>query len=182
MTEISERYRRLSESFGARIAAVPADQWVNASPCEGWSARDLVRHVVETQGTFLGFIGEDMPELPSVESDPLKAWTTASSEVQERLEDPAKLKAEFQGFSGPSSFEAAVNRFLCFDLVVHTWDLAKATGQAHHMEPEDIERVRAQAEEFGPAMRGPQAFGPELPPPPDADAQQRLLAYLGRRG
>jgi hypothetical protein len=29
-------------------------------------------------------------------------------------------------------------------------------------------------------MRSPQAFGPEAEPPPGADAQQRLLAFLGR--
>lgn len=121
-----------------------------------------------------------MPELPAVEDDALGAWTTASSKVQERLEDPVRATAEFQGFSGPTTFEDAVNRFLCFDLVVHAWDLAKAVGDVHRMDPDDIERVRAQAEEFGPAMRGPQAFGPELTPPPAADAQQSLLAYLGR--
>src|SRR2546425_749697 len=36
-------------------------------------------------------------------------------------------------------------------------------------------------ESFGDAMRGPRAFGPAVEPPPDADDQGRLLAFLGRR-
>ena len=36
------------------IAAVPADRWAAPSPCPEWNARDLVTHVVTTQGMILG--------------------------------------------------------------------------------------------------------------------------------
>ncbi len=82
---------------------------------------------------------------------------------------------------GRQTFESAVDRFLAFDLVVHGWDLAHATGLDDRIPPADLERVRAQAEGFGDAMRSPQAFGAEVEVPPGADAQARLLAFLGRR-
>src|SRR2546421_6287276 len=149
MTEVSERYARLSGAFAEKIAAVAADAWERPSPCEGWSARDVVRHVIQTQGMFLGFVGQQQGELPSVDNDPLGAWNAARAEVQARLEDPQGAKAEFDGFSGRSTFEDGVNRFLCFDLVVHGWDLARAAGLDDKIAPEDVARVREQAEAFG---------------------------------
>ena len=140
-----------------------------------------MRHVVSTQGLFLGFVGLELGDVPSVDDDPGAAWDAARSIMQAQLDDPERAAAEFDGFQGRSTLEAAVNRFLCFDLVVHAWDLAHATGLEERMEPEDIARVREQAEAFGDALRSPQAFGPAVDPPPGADDQARLLAFLGRR-
>jgi uncharacterized protein (TIGR03086 family) len=181
MSEVSERYGRLAEAFKSTIAAVPADTWESPSPCAGWTARDVVRHVVDTQGMFLGFVGREGGDVPSVDDDPLAAWTAASAEVMRGLQDPAVASAEYKGMSGPSTFEAGVDQFLCFDLVVHAWDLAKAAGLDHRMDEGEIAKVRAVAERFGPALRSPQAFGPEIEPPPGADEQARFLAFLGRQ-
>jgi uncharacterized protein (TIGR03086 family) len=181
MGEIAERYRRLSQAFADKVAAVPSQAWDKPSPCDGWTAADVVDHVVTTQGMFLGFVGESAPEGPAVADDPMGAWDTARAAVQARLDDPDLATAEFDGFTGRSTFEAAVGRFLCMDLVVHGWDLARAVGLDETIEPADIARVHEQAVEFGDNLRGPRAFGPALPEPPGASAQDRLLAFLGRR-
>jgi uncharacterized protein (TIGR03086 family) len=180
MTEISDRYRRLSDALAAKVRAVPDGGWDNQTPCPAWTARDLVGHVVATQGMFLGFVGRELGDIPSVASDPVAAWDAARAVLLADLEDSERATAEFQGLSGTSTFEAAVDRFLNFDLVVHGWDLARATGQDERIDPADVERLRIGAEGFGDAMRGPQAFGPEVEPPPGADEQARLLAFLGR--
>src|SRR6185295_2581966 len=95
-------------------------------------------------------------------------------------EDPARATTEFEGMMGKMTFAEAVDRFLCVDLVVHGWDLARAVGLDDHIAPEDIARVRMIAEGFGDAMRSPRAFGPEVEAPADADDQTRLIAFLGR--
>ena len=78
MSEIADRYRRLAAAFSEKVAAVPDDRWEARTPCEGWSARELVGHVVDTQGMFLGFVGRSLPDdRPSVDDDPLTAWTAA---------------------------------------------------------------------------------------------------------
>jgi uncharacterized protein (TIGR03086 family) len=181
MTEVSERYARLGDAFAAKIAAVPADQWSSPSPCENWTARDIVDHVVMTQGMFLGFVGRSFGDIPSVADDPLGAFDAARAVVQHDLEDPACAGAEFEGGMGKMTFETGVDRFLNFDLVVHGWDLARATGLDERIDPADVERLRVAAEGFGDAMRGPKAFGPAVEPPAGADEQQRVLAFLGRR-
>src|SRR5438045_3344152 len=117
MSEVSERYARLSGAFADKVAAVPDDKWNSPSPCEGWTARDVVNHVVSTQGMFLGFVGGGLGDIPSVDDQPAAAWDAARGAVQAWLEDPEKAKQEFDGFSGRSTFEAAVDRFLCMDLV-----------------------------------------------------------------
>lgn len=48
MTEISECYRALAAEFTRRVETAPADRWENPSPCQGWSARDVLRHVIDT--------------------------------------------------------------------------------------------------------------------------------------
>ena len=180
MTEISDRYRRLSGAFADRIAAVPDDGWDAPTPCEEWTARDLVGHVVQSQGMFLSRVGREAPEVDAA-ADPLGAWQTVSGVVQADLEDPERAATTFQGMFGEQTFEGAVDRFLNFDLVVHGWDLARASGQDVQIDADDLTRLDAASQEFGDAMRGPQAFGPALEVGPDAEDQTRVLAFLGRR-
>ena len=181
MTEISDRYRRLSAGFADRIAAVPDDRWTSPSPCEGWSARDLVGHVVGTQAMFLGLVGREMPDGPRAEDDPAAAWAHASSVVQADLDDPERATFGFTSFFGETTFEAAIDRFLNFDLVVHSWDLARATDGDEHVDPADAEYVIAGVAAFGDAIRSPQVCGPEVAVAPDADLTTRMLALVGRR-
>ena len=181
MSEISERYRRLSDQFAARILAVPADRWDAPTPCADWTARDLVRHVVDTQGLFLGLVDRKTGPLPDVAEDPAGAWDAARAAVQADLDDPVRAKAEYDGFLGRNTFEFGIDHFLNADLVVHGWDLARATGQDERIDPADVRRVWDATRVYGDAMRSPNAFGPELPAPEGADEQTKLLAFLGRR-
>ena len=182
MSEVSERYRRLSDAFAAKVAAVPDDKWDSPSPCPEWTARGVVGHVVDTQGLFLGFVGKEMGTIPSVDDDPVAAWDAARSKIQHELDDPELATAEFDGFLGRTTFEESVNRFLCVDQVLHGWDLARAAGLDDRIAPEDVAWVQLPADSYGEVMRSPQVFGPEVDVPTDADDQTKLLAFVGRKG
>jgi uncharacterized protein (TIGR03086 family) len=181
MTEISERYRKRSQEFADTVAAVPDDRWSNQSPCEDWTARDVVRHVAQTPGMFFGMIDAEYPEPPSVDEDPEAAFASARKTMQDALDDPAVAQTEFDGFFGRTTFEKAVDRFVNFDLVVHRWDLARATGLDETMPPEEVDRLSDEIAGFGDAARSPGVFGPVVDVPPDADPQSALLGQLGRR-
>ena len=101
--------------------------------------------------------------------------------MQADLEDPARRDEEYDGRLGRSTFGRAVDGFVCFDLVVHRWDLARATGQDETIDPGDVARVQAQVDVMGDVMRANGVVGPALDAGPDASAQDRLLAALGRR-
>ena len=182
MSQISDRYARLADAFTAKVAAVPEDAWANPTPCEEWTARDVVRHVVDTQGMFLGFVGREMDDHPSVDDDPEAAVRAVTGRIRQDLGD-ADLAAEtFEGMMGTQRFDEAVDRFLSADLIVHGWDLAKATGQDTDIADGDVADLRKMADSFpSEMMRGPGAFGPEVEVDDDASEQDKVLAYLGRR-
>ena len=181
MSEIADRYDRLAAAFAATIDGVADDQWTTQTGCEAWTARDVVRHVVETHGMFEGFVGRELGDVPSVDDDPAAAFAAARAVVAADLRDPEKAGVTFQGFSGETSFEGGIDRFIANDLLVHRWDLADAIGGDGNMDPAEIQKFRDAMEGMADKMRGPGAFGPELEPPEGADEQTRLLAFLGRK-
>lgn len=178
MERTADRYRRLAAAFAAVIEGVPRQAWSRPSPCTEWDARAVVDHVVATQGMFQELIGRTAC---LVSDRPEQAWAAASAQTQACLDDPKIAAIEFEGFFGRNTYTDAVARFLCTDLVVHAWDLGRATGQDVRITAGDIETIRATVVAFGEAARSQGAFGPELPVPPDADDQTALLALLGRR-
>jgi uncharacterized protein (TIGR03086 family) len=181
MEPVTERYRRLAAAMTARVEGVPDDAWSNPSPCEQWTARDLVGHLVDVHRRFQQMVGRSLVEHPSVEEDPLGAWVAVRDQMQADLEDPAKVDEEYDGGLGRSSFGTSVDGFVCFDLVVHGWDLARATGQDETIEPGDVERIHASVDAMGDVMRSNGVIADPVEPAQDASAQDRLLASLGRR-
>jgi uncharacterized protein (TIGR03086 family) len=180
MTEISDRFRRRAAAFTERVDAVPPDGWDRQSPCDDWVARDIVRHMVDNAHRFLGFVDVELPSGPSIDDDPAGAWVNARDAVQAGLDDPAVATRVFDGMMGKQTFERAVDRFGGPDLVVHAWDLARATGLDERLDPDDVHEILEAMEPMDEMMRGSGAFGPKVEPPPGADDQTRLLAFLGR--
>lgn len=178
---MADRYRHLAAGFTARVEAVPDDRWASPSPCEEWTARDVVRHVVDSPGHFFGLVGLPVPSGPSVDDDPRAAWAAARDAVQAALDDPAVASLEFEGRMGRQTFEQAVGRFICADLVVHAWDLARAAGLDERLDPEAVHRVFEGMKKMEDMMRASGAFGEAVEVADDADEQTRLLAFLGRR-
>jgi len=164
-----------------KIENVPADAWTNPSPCEKWTARDVVRHVVEVHGMFQALVGRSLVEHPSVDDDPVSAFGAVRDQMQADLEDPHKVAEEYDGRLGRSTFGKAVDGFVCFDLVIHGWDLSRATGQADELDSRDVERIQAMVDSMGDTMRDNGVGGPPLDPPANASAQNRLLSALGRQ-
>jgi uncharacterized protein (TIGR03086 family) len=182
MSEIADRYRRLTADFAAAIEAVPADRWSAPTPCEGWTALDLVQHVVDSQSIMRSMIGREPTGAPPAADDPLASFRSATAVVQADLDDPAIAETPFTGLMGETTYEAAIDRFANTDLVVHRWDLARATGGDERLDAADVERVVEVTAGFDEQMmRSPGVFGPEVAVPDGADAQTKMLGILGRR-
>lgn len=181
METIAERYRRLCVLFADRIRQVPSGSWQNRSPCAQWTALDLVGHVVDTQGSIEISVGRTLEPGPSVVEDPLGAFLAATGQVQTHLDDPHTATTEFDGAFGRSTFAQSVDDFLCFDLVVHGWDLARATGQDERLDPDDVRWVRDGTAGFGEVLRQSGVCGAEISVADDASEQDKLLAFLGRQ-
>lgn len=178
--QIADRFRRLAADFDRRVAAVPADRWDDPTPCPDWSARELVGHLVEFGGTVCGWAGVDPPGGPTVQDDPVGAWRQTRDAIQAVLDDPALSGTEMDGMSGPTTVGATVDRFGGMDLLIHGWDLARATGQDETLPGDEVRRVHADALDLGPALRSDGVCGPLVAVAPDAPEQSRLLGLLGR--
>ena len=180
MEDVTERYRRLAATLTARIEGVRDDAWSNPTPCAQWTARDLVGHLVDVHGRFQQLVGRTLVEHPAVEEDPAAAWAAVRDQMQADLDDPARVDQEYDGRFGRSTFGASVDGFVNFDLVVHGWDLARATGQDDTIDPQDVQRVQGQVDAMGDVMRENGVIADPVDPAPDASAQDRLMNSLGR--
>jgi len=63
---------------------------------------------------------------------------------------------------------------------VHSWDVARATGQDETLDPAGVSYAFAMLLPNDDAIRGAGSFGPKLDPPTGADEQTRFLCFLGR--
>lgn len=189
MTEIAARFQKVAAGFTARVEAVPADAWERPAPCEGWVARDVVRHLVDWlpgPGFLLGSFGVETGPIPSVETDAVAAWRVVRDAIQRALEDPAiATRVEDCGPPGRLSLEAAVDMTCTPDVLIHTWDLARAAGLDERLDPDEVRHQLAGLEALPPdvdeAMRRSGHYGPRVAVADDADEQTRLLAFMGRR-
>ena len=178
---VPDRYRRLATRMTTLIGGVPDNAWSRTTPCEEWTVRDLVGHLVEAHGRFQSLVGRSLEEHPAVADDPAGAWTVARDQMQADLDDPVRRDEEYDGRFGRARFADSVDGFIGFDLVVHGWDLARATGQDETIEPADVARVQQQVDRMVDTMRENGVVGEAVEPAPDASAQDRLLNALGRR-
>ena len=182
MSEISERYERVAGQFTQRVRAVPAGAWDEPAPCEGWVARDIVGHLTEwLPAFFFERWGIDAPSVPSAGDDPEAAWAMVDGAIQAALDDPAVAGRERDTPMGPSSFEATVDMICTPDVLVHTWDLARATGQDETLDADTVHRFVESMEPADEAMRSSGHYGPRVPVPEGADEQTRLIAFVGRQ-
>ena len=191
MSAIADRYRKHAEAFGRKVAAVRPDQWSNQSPCEAWNARDVVDHIVTMHGVMLRPLDLAPRPAPSVNDDPLAAFEAARADVEAVLADADLAGAESDTPNGRMTVERQIDEVVSDDLVLHGWDLARATGQDDAMELKDVERLwsitTAIPAELMEKYRTPGAFGagievygPEVEVPEDAPLQDRLLGAIGR--
>jgi uncharacterized protein (TIGR03086 family) len=177
----ADSFRQVNAAFAARVYAVPEGRWDDPAPCEGWVARDVVRHLVEWFPAFLAS-GSDIHLVPgpSVDEDPVAAWDAFAAQVQALLDDPASAERSYTGPPGTFPLPQAVEQFFTSDVFLHTWDLARATGQDETLDPERCAVMLAGMEPWDAALRSSGHYGPRVPVADDADAQTKLLAFIGR--
>jgi uncharacterized protein (TIGR03086 family) len=172
------RYVRVSGAFGARVNGVR--DWSMSTPCSEWTALDLLAHVVNTHHRVLATCeGREPEEVDG--TDAVTAWPTVRARVIGAAVDPLLASSEVSTPFGSMPFAVLCGSLLCADTLIHTWDLARATGQDERLDAGDAAAVHAMLEPLDEGMRLPGGFAAKLEPPPGADAQARLLAFCGRK-
>ena len=181
MNQVQDSYRTVSTGFDAAVKAVRHDGWDAQSPCEKWTARDVVAHVVEGhRGVIAGVRGGESEPL-GADEDAREAWEKVRRTIQEITEDPAAMAKEVDGPTGRTSAGEIIGRFVTMDLLVHTWDLARTIDANERLDEHAVRQAYEALKPMDAMLRRPNVFGPKLEPPVDADLQTEFLYFLGRR-
>lgn len=196
MSDIATHYRLLADGFLDRIRATPEDRWGAPSPCAGWTARDVVAHVVNGHRGILAMAGgtpptaadgvglSPMADAPLVEpgADLAVAFTRCRNDMLQMLDDPDRADATLPGGPlGPVPVQQAVEVIGSLELLVHTWDLARAVGGNETLDPDQVARTHRALLPHYSGLQATGAFEPSIPAPRDADPQTAFLYFVGRR-
>jgi uncharacterized protein (TIGR03086 family) len=181
-TSTAQRWRALADDLGRRVDGVPPGHWDDPAPCEGWVARDVVRHLVEWMPSlYFPAVDLPVPALPSVDEDPAAAWRATDAAISALLADPDLAARPTSTRAGDMTLEALIAMTGLMDLLVHAWDLARATGQDETIDADEASAFLAGLEPWDAALRSSGHYGQRIPVPDDADDRAKLLAFTGRR-
>lgn len=176
----AERHRAYAAHF-ADLAAGVSD-WDAPAPVAGWTARDVVGHLVTWLPGLLAAGGSvRITPGPSVAQDPVAAWAYHRDAVQEILDDPASAAVIFAHPRIPADpLPQVIDQFYTTDVFMHTWDLATASGQEPGLDRHTCADLLAGMEPLDDMLRASGQYGPRVPVADDADAVDRLVAFIGR--
>jgi uncharacterized protein (TIGR03086 family) len=184
--DLPELHDRALAGTRRYVADVQADQWRDATPCEDWDVRELVNHIVSgnfwagelARGKTIEQVGDRL-DGDVLGSDPVAAYDESARAASEAFRAPGAMEAPCAVSYGPVPGEVYLgHRFI--DVLIHGWDVAKATGQNTKLDPELVEACWAVIEPQKDMLLESGAFGADHTAPAGADRQAALLAMLGR--
>ncbi len=179
-TDPAAEHSSIAATFTEKVRSV--GDWDAPAPVEGWVARDVVRHLTSWLPGFLaGGSSIELPAGPDVDHDPIAAWEHHTGSVQAVLDDPAYADRVLKHPPLPEMpVPQAISTFYTADVFMHTWDLARATGQDDRLDEEHCRALFEGMEPMDEALRASGQYGAKVPVPADADWQTKLLGFIGR--
>jgi len=173
-------YRAATNRAIAVVEAVTPAQFDWPTPCSEWTVQQLLDHLVGGTEYLLAAASGRPPV--AVQGAIGTDYRRGVQQVLAAVAQPGVMERSCVsplGFDWPVA-QAVAGTFM--DVLIHTWDLARATHQDERLDPA---LVQACTEIFVPEMprRGREAgiIGPEVAVGADASAQERLLAVMGRQ-
>jgi uncharacterized protein (TIGR03086 family) len=162
-----DQHRRACDGFTHAVDAAQGS-WSAPSPCTEWDARGVLEHVIGFQDKMLLEPLDAKPSRPK--EDPAGRWDVTVNALFTALDKPDALDDKMSSLLG----------VLTTDVLVHTWDLSKATGHDVELDPElcaiGYDRAQENLDQF--AMSD--MFGSPIDVPDDASIQDKLLGVFGR--
>lgn len=180
-------YIRAMHCTRAYLDAVRPEQWLNATPCSEWNARQIANHLIGEnlwavellQGRTIGDVGDRL-DGDLAGDDPGAAYAASVRSASHSASASGAMQATCHlSFGDYSGSDYAAQLFM--DALIHGWDVAKATGQDTRLDPQLVDACLPIAEHVTTQFREAGVFGDNVPLSPEADPQTRLLALAGRR-
>lgn len=175
----------LAESL---LEGVRPEQATLPTPCRSWNVQALVAHLVNDTAQFTAAATGARPDwdapAPALGADWAAAFRVGAAGLRAAWQRAGDLSQEIELPIGRVQRSFVANQQVA-EFAVHSWDLATATGQQAQFPSEACEAALHWARTaLRPQFRGDEAsgkaFGPEVPVPDDAPAEDRLAAFFGR--
>ena len=177
-----EQLGRAFAAVAALITNVRPEQWSGPTPCTDWTVRRLVDHLIGMNRVFAALLAGHPPPRPvagHIEDDPIGAYRDSAAALQAAFEQTGVLERTYAGPLGTATGADRLHIRL-YDLLVHGWDLAKATGQPVELPEDAAEQALAFVRTQLTDEARPGRFEPAQSVADDAPAIERLVAFLGR--
>ena len=175
----AERHRAIARDFGDVVNAT--GDWHATAPVAGWTAIDVVAHLVEWFPAFLAGGGVELPVGPTVHSDPVGAWQNQTDAVQALLDDKERAAEQFtHPYAGTHPLGNAIDQFYTADVFMHTWDLARATGVEPNLDRGFCKALVEGMKPMDEILRSSGQYGPAVAIADDVDEMTQLVAFIGR--
>jgi len=179
MSESTDRLNQMIQGFDARVQAAPADRWANQSPCADWKARDVVVHVANNLINIAAGLTDTQPQPVGDDEDIVAAWNRARDGVVAAMAS-GDLSKTLQSPMGPMPADMFIGRLVSTDVLVHTWDLARAVGGDERLAQDAVAGAYSGLKPMDGMIRMPGVFGAKVPSGDGADLQTEFLNFLGR--
>ena len=153
--------------------------WSAPAPVDGWTARDVVDHLVTWFPGFLAAGGIDLPAGPATAADPAAAWRHHAAAVQDLIGERG-AESFTHPHVGTLPLADAVDRFYTADVFMHSWDLGRAGGHEARLDPDFAGRLLEGMSAMEDVLRGSGQYGDPVPVPADAPVVDRLMGFIGR--
>jgi uncharacterized protein (TIGR03086 family) len=178
MASTLERYDTAAAGFRRRLEPLGGAAFDRATPCAGWSAGELVDHSTDVLVQIADLVGDALDDDRA--STRIERFDRAALGLRTKVADDALATAVTDSPFGRLALKQLVSSVVVHDLLVHTWDLARATGGDERLDDELVAHTLASMVPFDEMLRS-HGFGPKVEPPDSADDQTMLLCFLGRR-
>ncbi|MCE9621612.1 MAG: hypothetical protein K8R99_04630 [Actinomycetia bacterium] len=156
------------------------------APCAGWTGKDVYEHAAGNLAMIKSFAttGKGPKSTPKMGNDPLGAWLKLREQTLEVLDHPHVLQSIAKDPFGPEfgsmPLDALVG-FMAADLTPHTWDMARTAKVDERLDANLVKATLATWKALPPeVLRMPGMMAAAVKSAPGADAQTKMLNFLGR--
>ena len=180
---LGERHLAVCQRFGESVRAANG-KWKRRSPCDAWDARGVLEHVIGFHDVLLLRPLGLKPDRPR--DDPRIRWELTYAALEQAFEPGRRLFEravdipELQGNPATRLDARAMMPNLTRDVLVHTWDLARAVGADDRLDPQWCEHFYAAVLGDASVLSVSGMFDPPVAVGHQTDLQSKLLARLGR--
>ncbi|WP_374025148.1 maleylpyruvate isomerase family mycothiol-dependent enzyme [Mycobacterium sp. HNNTM2301] len=165
--EVAALHLAVCRRFGKAVRSAHG-RWDRRSPCEEWDARGVLEHVIGFHDVLVLRPLNLKPDRPR--DDPQARWQLTYDALTAAVESGRVSQLD----------EYRLMPNLTRDVLVHTWDLARAVGADDRLDPTWCGRMYDCLPADPRALSSSGMFGVPMAVPDESDMQAMLLARLGR--